>query len=346
MIKYLHPKLTNGLDLFRQLATLLATGITLPQSLTLLRQATENSFYSSLLQTLCTDIEAGQAFNQALQRFPQYFDPLTCRLVAIGEQSGTLEKMLKQIATYLEKKHHLQQQIKQALFYPLILFIAALVTSFILLFWIVPHFVELFEHFPHSLPLVTRSIILLSQLLHRPECIIIIILSMLAPVFIRKTQLIAIDWQAILLSTPCLGKIMKKILLAQFSQHLATMLAAALPLTEALILAAYLFPRTAFAESIQIAYTEIESGKSLAASLAAQPLFPALLVEMVELGEASGRLEIMLNRFSEIYEEDIQQSLRYFSHLLEPLIIAIVGVLIGGVVVAMYLPLFQLGTVI
>lgn len=331
---------------FKQLDCLISAGTTLSQSLVLLTQTQAKKEYQTIIQTLYDELENGKEFYHALQRFPRSFDMIIRHFIRIGEQTGTLDTMLKRICNYLEKKYLLYRQLKQACIYPVLLIIAALMITFMMLYYVVPQFTEIFSQLPNKLPLMTRFIIRLSQLLHQKNIWLIIIFIISICMIIIRTLICSVHWQTKLLRLPYIGHLMQKIMLVQLTRNLSTMLAAAVPLTQALILVATLFQYTVLKESIYSLYAEVNAGKRFHISLAIDPFYPSLLIQMIKIGETAGTLEQMLNKFADLYETDIQQSINILSRLLEPLIITIVGVLIGVIVIAMYLPLFQLGTLI
>ena len=334
------------LHFFRQLSTLISAGITLMKSLDILIQTNENRIFCSFLQTIRLDLENGKEFNRCLQRHPSLFDFFSCQLIRIGEQTGTLDHTLKRVTLYKEKNQTLRKQFKQALIYPTLILISAIITTLILLLLVVPQFASLFEHFPNKLPLITQILIQLSLILHQwlPYFGLLCLLSLFAIFNFRKSPLIQKRCQQLLFQLPFLRQLTLKIVLVQFSRTLAVILAAGLPLTEALMMAAQLLPFDVLRRDILKIYAGVHSGKPLSTNLQLSPFFPALLVHMTKTGEESGTLDFMLEKFADIYETHLEQTLNSLRLLLEPLIIAILGVLIGGIVIAMYLPIFRLGT--
>jgi|GEM_PF-300815 len=333
---------------FRQLSTLIASGISLIKGLEILHQTNNKTKFRQLIQTLMSDLENGQSFYRCLEKHSSYFDPFCCQLICIGEHTGTLEKMLKRITLYKEKEQTLQSQLKQALFYPALIFIFTLSTSLILLLLVVPQFATLFQHFPDKIPAPTQFIIHLSFMLQKngPSLGLFIAVILFAVIQARQTLKLGPRFQTLIFKLPLIQDLLLKLTLVRFSRYLALMLTAAAPLSEALLILSPLFKFEKFRLSILKQHAHIQTGKRFYSSLALDPLFPALLVQMVRTGEESGSLDLMLGQFAEIMEVELEQKLIYWRLLLEPLIIAILGVLIGGVVIAMYLPIFRLGAAI
>lgn len=343
-----HITPTNTLNFLQQLTTLTSAGINIMQSLSILNQAYKKTGLSFVIQSVQRDLETGKELNKCLQKFPHLFDNFSCKLIRIGEHTGTLDIMLKRLVTYQEKTLNLQQQIKQALFYPAIIIITTLTTLIILLFFVVPHFAALFENFPEKIPLFTKAIISISNSLCkiRGSSITFILTLTTLALYFRKSPLFHITIQRHALRVPYLRVVIKKIALAKFVRNLSTILAAAIPLTEALIMVSLITSIKELSISTIKLHADVTAGKSFHASLRLHTFFPPLLIQMTRTGEESGTLEIMLNKYADMLESDIDQSLNALNKLLEPLIIGILGVLIGGIVIAMYLPIFRLGTVI
>jgi type IV pilus assembly protein PilC len=336
------------LDFFRRLSTLYTAGLSLMKCLTLLRQTTDKPCFRSLIHKLEIDLESGMEFNHCLRRYPGFFDSFCCQLIFIGEKTGTLDQSFKRITLYKEKNQTLHKQIKQALIYPGLVLLAALLTTFVLFFFVIPQFAVLFEHFPTKLPSSTRILIHLAQGIQQltPSLGLVIFLGGLVSFHFKKSLQLQHAVPRLLLKLPLIKNLMIKIYLSQFSRNLALTLKAGLPLTEGLLLVAKLFSFKELKSSIQKIHEGVNSGKRLSACLERNPLFPTLLNQMIKIGEDSGTLDLMFEKIAEIYETELEQAIIFFKLLLEPLIIAILGVLIGGVVIIMYLPIFRLGMAI
>lgn len=336
------------LHFFRQLSVLVSAGISLMKSLDLLAQAVRQANFRSLIQGLRRDLESGREFNSCLRRYPLLFDLFTCQLIRIGEQTGTLDRTLHRVALHKEKTHKLQKELKQALIYPAVILAAALLSTLILLLFVVPQFASLFEHFPSKMPLPTQILIRIAANLRQllPWLGLFSGLGVLAFFHFRKAALLHSLFQRLIFQLPLMQKLALQFALVSFSRTLAVILSAGLPLTEALLMVAQLSPFDEFKEDILKIHAGVSAGKRLSLNLWQLPYFPPLLTQMTRIGEEAGSLDRMLEKFAEITETELEQKLSRLKLLLEPLIIAILGVLIGGIVIAMYLPVFRLGTAI
>lgn len=323
---------------FHQLATLISAGIPIVQSLTILHNTQHRPLLKKITHSLQKTIEAGNTLSTGLRLYPNCFDPFTCYLVYMGEQSGTLAGMLKQIATHKEKTLHFKKQLQQALLYPATVLIITVIVIAIMLIGVVPRFAEFFQDIPGSLPKPTLFIIHLSNWLKNNGWGLLL-LGILCGTF-RKTL------SPFFLKCPILSMPYKKNQLTQFTHSLAVTLRAGIPLTDALKLMVQAAPSKLLANNIYQLYRELIKGQSLHRALAKHSFFPLLLVQMVKTGEESGNLEEMLEKITELMTAELDYFLSYLNRLLEPLIMIVLGVLIGGLVFAMYLPIFKLGTVL
>jgi type IV pilus assembly protein PilC len=333
---------------FRQLVTLISAGIPIVQGCDILAHGQENASFKIIIQAIKNELEAGKNLMNALKKFPQYFDDLTCQLIHAGEQSGSLETILLRIAHYKEKSLRLKNQILQALFYPTLTFIVAITVTLIMLTWVVPRFQELFETMHGHLPAFTLFIIRISQILREKLWIMIVpVLFTLLFFYLFKThQNFKHSIDHVLLKIPLANKLLKKILLARFARTLATTFASGVPIIAALKITAATCGNNTFIKSILTLQIKIATGQQLHLAMSQDPIFPKMTIQMIKVGEESGSLETMLEKIAEIYESDIDHFVAHISRLLEPLIMVILGALIGGLVIAMYLPIFKLGTVI
>ncbi len=336
------------LHFFRQLSTLITAGLSLMKSLQLLAQTADKANVRALIQALRMDLESGKEFNRCLRRYPLLFDLVTCQLIRIGEQTGTLERTLQRVTLHKEKNQQLKKQLKQALFYPTVILIAALLTTFILLLFVVPQFASLFEHFPNKVPLLTQALIRIAADLRQqlPWLGLLLALTLLALRHFRSAALLHARGQQLIFRVPLLRKLVLQVTVARFSRSLSVVLSAGLPLTEALLMVAQLSPFDEVSKAILKIHAGVNAGKRLSANLMLISFFPPLLTQMTRIGEEAGALDLMLEKFAELAETELEQRLHTLTLLLEPLIIAILGVLIGGIVIALYLPIFRLGTAI
>ena len=334
--------------IFRQLSSLLTAGIPILQALTLLEQQATKPNILPLLNTLKETISSGKSFTTGLQKYPRYFNEMTCSIIHAGEASGTLNIMLNQITEQKENALQLKNNIKQALSYPILIVFVAIIASAILLIFVIPKFAELFQNTNSTLPLFTRIVIEFSELVIHFGWIVISLLFA-AGIFIyhnkhnpRQQKIIDKAW----LTLPLINALFKKLLLARFARNLAVLLKAGLPIMDALSIVTKTTGNCIAADAIQTLRGDIATGKQLYASMQTDAFFTPLLMQMVRVGEESGSLDTMLQKSAEFYELDLNYFIAQLNRLLEPLIMLILGVLIGSLVIAMYLPIFKLGTVI
>jgi type IV pilus assembly protein PilC len=331
----------------RQLATMTQAGIPVVQALDLLRQSTAPRGWQSTLQDLSDQIMAGNSLAQALARHPRQFSVLYRQMVAAGELSGNLEITLQQLAETLERNDRLQARLRSALLYPVMVLGVAVLVVAMLLLWVVPVFEEVFQSFGASLPWPTRMIILLSQGLSH----VLWLLALIAVLAIGLTRstLWRERWQARqdawLLRLPLLGPLLQLSVLARWSQTLASLLSAGIPLAEALGPAGQASGHRAYERASSYLQRRIAQGSSLHGAMASHPRFPPMLVQMCATGEETGSLDSLLRRTGDWMATEFETRVQSLTALLEPLIIVILGLAIGGILVAMYMPIFQLGRV-
>lgn len=333
----------------RQLATLMKAGVPLLQSFDIVSKGHSNPSVSKLMQDIRADVETGTSLNQAFRRFPLYFDSLFCNLVAAGEQAGILENLLARLATYKEKTLAIKGKIKSALFYPIaVLVVAFLVTAVIMLF-VVPRFKDIFKSFGADLPLPTLMVIAVSDFFIQWWYLI-------GGVLFGATYLFLYSWRRslkmqrvmdnLLLRLPLFGDVIRKATIARWSQTLATMFAAGAPLVESLDSVGGASGNAVYQEATKKIRMEVSTGASLTAAMQNSAIFPNMVTQMVSIGEEAGALDQMLSKVSDFYEQEVNEAVESLSSLLEPLIMVVLGILIGGLVIAMYLPIFKLGQVV
>jgi type IV pilus assembly protein PilC len=336
------------INLLTQLYTLFIAGISLTKCLHVLHQTSSRSLQTSLLSPILKGLESGQELHTCLKQFPRFFDMLSCRLIQLGEKTGKLDMMLMRIIKHQEKSIKLSKQIMRAIFYPMVVLITASSTLLFMLIFIVPRFAVLFSQFPQKLPLATRCLIQVSQIM--PQIIVCSIIIMLYTAYwifyLKKHHSCVAFFKAKLYSLPLIGKIQLKILLLRFTHYLSIALNAGIPLTEALTMTSFLFAHTKVPNTVTQIHSAISAGNRLHITLNSMTIFPPLLIQLVKTGEESGTLEQMLGKFSEMCEAEVEQSIALLHQLLEPLIICILGVIIGAITLAMYLPIFRLGSVL
>jgi type IV pilus assembly protein PilC len=333
----------------RQLTVLLTAGISILNSLDILRGNKNNIILQSIINSIACDIAAGYELAQCLSKFPHYFDKLTCHLIQMGEQSGTLIIMLNCVIAYKEKILLIKNKLKQVLFYPCIIIIVSTLVTIAMLTLIVPRFAELFESMHSTLPAFTLGVINLSHFFCRYGWVFIF--AFCSMIFLwcyyHSSPQFKSTFERFTLYTSLLGlgSIYMKSILARFCRSLAIMYSAGIPITTGLPTIAHATCSSIYTPLILQLCARIKRGQSLHQAMQASNRFPALMTQMVKIGEESGTLEQMLEKIAEIYENEVDRWLLIFSQLLEPLIIVILGALIGGLVVAMYLPIFKLGNV-
>ena len=344
-------KITTGdIAIFaRQLATMMSAGVPLVQALEIVGRGHDNPSMSELILGIKTNIESGRSLAESLAQYPPYFDDLFVHLVDAGERSGTLETLLDKIATYKEKTEKIKKKVKKALVYPTAVIVVAFIVTGIMLYFVVPQFQALFEGFGADLPAFTKMVVALSDFVREYWWMMILIVggSIFGFIFFKKRSLKmrrALD--RIGLKVPVVGDILYKSAVARFARTLATMFAAGVPLVEALVSVAKASGNIVFEDAINLMRDQVASGQQLQLAMQQSNLFPNMAVQMVAIGEESGSLDQMCGKVADFYEEEVDNLVDALTSLLEPMIMAVLGVLVGGLVVAMYLPIFKLGQAI
>lgn len=332
----------------RQMATMMRSGVPMTQALTILVSGSEHSGVKVMVETIRNDVESGSSFSEALRKHPKQFDDLFVNLVDAGEQSGSLEIMLHRIATYKEKIESIKKKIKKALTYPAAVMITAIAVTCILLIFVVPTFKELFEGFDAELPAFTQLVIDLSNFMQAYWWAILISLIIVVIAFVqsRKRSLKFREFvDKAMLKLPIIGKILEKSSMARFARTLATTFAAGMPLVEALQAVSGATGNLVYEYATLNIKDNISSGISVNEAMSMTGKFPNIVVQMIGIGEESGNLDEMLTKIADSYDEEVDIAVDTLSSLLEPLIMVTLGVLVGGLIVAMYLPIFQMGSI-
>ncbi len=330
--------------LMRQFATLFAAGVPIVRSCDILESSQQHNELSSLLHQLKHDMLAGKSLHSGFVRHSHWFNPLVCQLIRIGEETGKLDDSLQRIAHYFEKKYALRQQIQRALFYPaLTAGVACLITLGMLLF-VIPHFAALFETSSIVLPRWTRIIFAISFFLRHQAIIIIIFTAAAAAVWLYFLPDVSLStaWENMLPRLPMINKHHRQLMLARFTRHLAITFSAGIPLPDAIQLCIH--GSSSLATQLAYLQTSIHAGLPLHQAMQSVSCFPAYMVQMIKVGEESGKLDTMLLHLADKMEADMQHTMNQLSQLLEPLIMVTLGVVIGGLVIGMYLPIFKLGS--
>ena len=333
----------------RQLATMMKAGVPLVQAFDIVAEGTDHEKMRELILTVRTEVSSGTGLAGALEKHPLHFDELFCSLVASGENSGTLEVMLDRVATYKEKTEALKAKIKKAMTYPIATIVVAIVVTGILLVKVVPQFAETFQSFGSDLPGFTLFVLRLSEWVQGWWFIMLLGFFVGGYVFSqakRRSKRFA-DWlDSVALKLPILGSVVHDAVIARFSRTLSTTFAAGVPLVEALESTAGAAGNAIYAAAIRRIRDDVTAGTSLALSIRTTGLFPTMLLQMTAIGEESGSLDDMLGKVADHYEAAVDNAVDSLSSLIEPMIMSVLGVLIGGLMIAMYLPIFMLGSVI
>jgi type IV pilus assembly protein PilC len=333
----------------RQMATMMKAGLPLVQSFDIVADGLENPSLKELVLNIRDDVAAGGGFANALTKHPRYFDELFCSLVDSGEQSGALETMLDRIATYKEKTEAIKAKIKKAMTYPIAVVVVAVIVTGILLVKVVPQFAETFSSFGGQLPAFTLFVLHLSEVVQ--EWWFIILICLIGGVFAFKEARLrsksfseAVD--RLTLKLPIVGVIVYNSIIARFARTLSTTFAAGVPLIDALQSVSGATGNSVYTKATLRIKEEVSTGIQLNTSIRATNLFPTMLIQMTAIGEESGALDDMLDKVAEFYEDAVDNLVDNLTSLLEPLIMSVLGVLVGGLMIAMYLPIFQMGQVV
>ena len=333
----------------RQLATMMSAGVPLVQAFEIAGRGNENPRMQELLLSIKADIESGSTLAESLAKHPYYFDELFCNLVQAGEHAGILEDLLDKIATYKEKIEAIKGKIKKALFYPVSIIVVAFIITAILLIFVIPEFAKIFTTFGADLPALTLFVVAASDFFVDYWYLIFGGLIGGGYLFIemkKRSEKFNHALQRFSLKIPIVGPILKKAAIARYSRTLSTMFAAGVPLVEAMNSVAGAAGNIIFSSAILKMRDEISTGQQLNVSMKASGLFPNMVVQMVAIGEEAGSIDAMLAKVADIYEREVDDAVDAMSSLMEPFIMVVLGVLIGGMVVAMYLPIFKLGAVV
>lgn len=333
----------------RQLATMMKAGVPLTQSFEIVADSLENPSMKDLVLKIKADIEAGSTFASALKKHPRYFDDLFCSLVEAGEQAGALETMLDRVATYKEKSELLKAKIKKALKYPIAVIVVAIIVTIILLVKVVPVFAELFSSFGAELPAFTQMIVNMSEWMKQWWFILIIGIGATVVGFSeahKRSKKFRDFLDRLSLKMPIFGNIAYQAVIARFARTLSTTFAAGVPLIDALDSTAGATNNVVYYNATQKIKEDVATGQQLQFAMRSTNLFPSMAIQMVGIGEEAGSLEEMLDKVATYYENEVDNAIDGLTSLMEPLIMAILGVLVGGMVIAMYLPIFQMGQVV
>lgn len=333
----------------RQIATMLGAGVTLIQSLDMIATGHAKVSMRKLLGEVTGEVKSGNPLSSALRKHPLHFDSLYCDLVETGEQSGALETIYDRIALYKEKAEALKSKIKKAMFYPIAVLVIAFIVTVILLVFVVPQFEEIFAGFGAELPAFTQMVLQLSKFVQVYGVFIAAGMAVAAFLFVRahrKSLQLRDSVDKLVLKLPIIGDILKKASIARFTRTLATTFAAGVPLIGALNSAAGASGNAVFRDAILFVKKEVSAGIQMNVAMRATNVFPDMVTQMIAIGEESGAVDEMLSKIATIYEAEVDDMVDGLTSLLEPLIMAVLGVVIGGLIIAMYLPIFEMGAVV
>ena len=333
----------------RQLATMLEAGVPVVQAFEIVGRGHDNPSMQDLILSIKSDIESGTSMANALRKQPLYFDDLFCNLVEAGEAAGVLDTLLDKVATYKEKTESLKGKIKKALFYPAAVIVVAIVVTAVIMIFVIPQFKDLFQSFGADLPAFTLAVIAVSYFMQQWWYVLLgSIIGMVyglgalhkrSPAFRRMLD-------RFMLKLPIIGAILHKAAVARFARTLSTIFAAGVPLVESLESVAGATGNIVYSDSVMRMREDVATGQSLQLTMKQQNLFPHMVVQMTAIGEESGSLEDMLAKVADFYEEEVDNAVDALSSLLEPLIMVVIGVLVGSLIIAMYLPIFKMAAVV
>ena len=333
----------------RQLATMMKAGVPLVQSFEIVAEGLDNPSMREVVLGIKTEVEGGNTFAGALKKYPQYFDNLFCSLVESGEQSGALETMLDRVAIYKEKSELLKQKIKKAMKYPATVVVVALIVTIILMVKVVPVFQDLFSSFGADLPAFTQMVVNMSNWMQKYWFILILLIGMVITGLLeakKRSQKFRDTLDRLALKLPIFGDLVYKAIIARYSRTLATTFAAGVPLIDALESTAGATNNVVYEQAVMRIRDDVSTGQQLNFAMRATNRFPSMAIQMVAIGEESGALDSMLDKVATHFENEVDNAVDGLTSMMEPLIMAVLGVLVGGLVIAMYLPIFQMGSVV
>ena len=330
----------------RQLATMMKAGVPLLQSFDIVSKGASNPAVGRLLIDIKTDVETGSALATAFRKYPLYFDALFCNLVAAGEQAGILETLLDRLATYKEKIQAIKSKIKAALFYPIAIIAVAFIITAVIMIFVIPAFKQVFTAFGADLPAPTLFVMAVSDFFVQFWYLIFGVVGGGIYGFLeawKRSLPVQIAMDRIMLKIPVFGDLVKKSTIARWTRTCSTMFAAGVPLVEALDSVGGASGNFVYQHATKLIQSEVMTGTQLTVAMQNQNIFPAMVIQMVSIGEETGALDAMLGKIADFYEAEVDDAVEALSSLMEPMIMVVLGTLIGGMVIAMYLPIFKMG---
>lgn len=333
----------------RQLATMMKSGVPLLQAFDIVGKGHSNPSVARLLMDIKTDVETGNSLESAFRKYPLYFDNLFCNLIGAGEAAGILDSLLERLASYKEKTQAIKGKIKSALFYPISIIVVAFVITAVIMIFVIPAFKELFSNFGANLPTPTLVVMAISDYFVKWWWAIFGGIGGGLYFFMytwKRNKKMQDVMDRLLLKLPVFGELIRKATLARWTRTLSTMFAAGVPLVEAFDSVAGAAGNAVYYDATKVIQREVSSGNSLTVSMQETGVFPSMVLQMVSIGEEAGSLDSMLSKVADFYEAEVDDAVEALSSLMEPLIMVVLGTLIGGLVIAMYLPIFKMGQVV
>ncbi|MEE9120106.1 MAG: type II secretion system F family protein [Syntrophobacteria bacterium] len=345
-VKFLQPKVTEKdiVIMTRQFATMIDAGLPLVQCLEILFSQQDNSTFKRILKNIKEDVEEGSTFADALKRHPDVFDNLFVNLVAAGEIGGILDIILNRLAAYIEKAAKLKRKVKGAMTYPIVVSVIAIMVVAVILIFVIPVFEAMFADFGKALPVPTQIVVALSEFLQNYILYIVVGFVLLAFAFRRfyKTKKGRALVDRLILRLPVFGMLIRKVAVAKFTRTLGTMISSGVPILDSLEIVAATAGNMTIEEAIRETRQSISEGRTIAEPLADSEVFPSMVVQMISVGEATGALDTMLGKIADFYDDEVDAAVDALTAMLEPFMMVFLGGTIGGLVVAMYLPIFQM----
>jgi len=332
----------------RQLATMIDAGLAMVQSLHALAEQSPNKVMKDVIRDVCSRVESGDSFSEALQKHPKVFSKLYVAMVSAGEKGGLLAEILGRLATYLENTARLRRKVKSAMMYPTVVTVVAILITLFLLVKVIPVFGEIYSGFGAKLPGPTLFMIKLSEIVK--SYILLILVAMAAGVYawfhFIKTKKGRMFWDAYRIRMPIFGGVAHKICLARFTRTLASLIRSGVPILEVLQIVSQTVGNAVMEKAVRIAAADIERGESMAAALSKHPVFPNMIIRMITAGEQTGKVDSMLERISDFLDDEIETTLSGLTSMIEPILIVFLGVVIGSMVICMFLPIFKLSEIV
>ena len=349
-VKFLQPKVTEKdiVVMTRQFATMIDAGLPLVQCLEILFSQQDNKTFKRILKNIKEDVEEGSTFADALKQHPDVFDDLFVNLVAAGEIGGILDIILNRLAAYIEKAAKLKKKVKGAMTYPIVVMVIAVLVVAVILIFVIPVFESMFADFGKALPVPTQIVVAMSDFLKNYILYIIVGFVLLMFAFRRfyKTDKGRALVDKLVLKLPVFGMLLRKVAVAKFTRTLGTMISSGVPILDSLDIVAATAGNMTIEEAIRETRRSISEGRTIAEPLADSDVFPSMVVQMISVGEATGALDVMLSKIADFYDDEVEAAVGALTSLIEPMMMAFLGVGIGGLVIAMYLPIFGMATAV